>query len=172
QTETKATQFTDYLFGKKNEDGFRQGGLFSDTANEMGDIFRGFKYYFTGKGYTNSKGESFGDNEDSVFGHVKQMFGGFKKTLREYFFGTDEKDGAKEKMKGVFTDALAGIKAGFQNFSEAIFGPKKIGGKDNENYVDMNAVMEKVKGHAPKALAHGMIGAGVGLIGSMGGLDF
>ena len=164
----KAKKFSDYLFGTKGEDGHRHGGMFSDTANEMGDIFKGFKYYFTGKAYTNSKGESFADNEDSVFGHVKKMFTGFKNTLKEYFFGkNDEKKG---QLKGVFTNAMSSIKQGFQNFADAMFGPKRFGDKENKNYVDINEVMGKLKTHAPKAVAHSMIGAGVGLVGSMGGL--
>jgi len=164
----KATQFGNYLFGEKDGDGVRQGGLFSDTANEVGDMFKGFKYYFTGKAYTDSKGQKFEDNEDSVFGNVKSMFGSFKNTLKEYFFG---KDGEKKgQLKGVFTDSISMIKSGFQNFADAIFGPKKFGDKDNENYVNMEEVFGKMKDHAPKALAHGMIGAGAGIVASLGGM--
>jgi hypothetical protein len=155
----------DYLFGKASgENGKREGGLFSDTANELLDVWDGAKYYFTGKSYTNRAGVSFPDNEKSVFGHMKSMLGSFKDTMKTYLFGDKSEDADPDNKKGVLTGVLDGIHQGFINFSEAIFGPKEIGGKPNANYIAIDELKAKIKERAPKSLAYGMIGGGAGLL--------
>ena len=164
----------DYLFGEPDENGKRQGGLFSDTANQFLDIFDYSKYYFTGKGYTNRAGITFHDNEKSVFSELKSMFSGFKGTIKEYLFGTED-DNSDNKNEGILSGAIKSIQLGFQNFSNAIFGPKIIDGKLNKNFVAISELTKKLKEKAPKALAFGILGAGstlftggsLGLLGSL-----
>jgi len=164
----KMGKLADFIFGRPTgENGAREGGLMSDTANEMLDIWDGAKYYFTGKGYTNRAGVSFGDNENSVFGEVKKVFGGFKDTLKIYLFG-DKNANDPDLQKGVFTGAFNALKNGFTNFSEAMFGPKKNkDGTKNNNYIAFDEMTKKIKERAPKSLAFGIIGSGAGLL--MGG---
>lgn len=161
----KGSQFVDYLFGKKNEEGNREGGLFSDTANEFGDMWKGFKHYFTGNEYTDSKGKVIAKNDNSVFGNVKSMFGSFKKTMKEYFFGDEDPDKpAGERVRGVVTNIVDTLRGGFQNLSDALFGPKKFGDKENENHLNAAEFFKEFKAKMPKTLATGIIGGGAGLL--------
>ena len=154
----------DYLFGKpQGENGKREGGLFSDTANEMLDMWDGAKYYFTGKAYTNRAGVSFVQNDKSVFGEMKSMFRGFKDNMKTYLFGKKDAEGHQEQT-GILTGVINSVKDGFNNFSDAIFGPKKFNGKDNKYHLSFEAMNKKIKERAPKALAWGMVGAGSGLL--------
>ena len=159
-------KLTDFLFGLKDSTGKRKGGIFSDTANNLLDIFDGAKYYFTGRAYINRSGVSFPSNNKSVFGELKSMFGGFKDTIKSYLFGRRSQDGNIQET-GVLSSAVNSIKDGFQNFSDAIFGPRKIGGKDNKNYLIVGDLFKKFKERLPKALSFGILGAGSGLL--MGG---
>ena len=160
------SKLTDFLFGLKDSTGKRKGGMFSDTSNHLLDIFDNAKYYFTGKAYINRSGVSFPSNNKSVFGELKSMFSGFKNTITSYLFGRRNQDGNIQE-KGVLSTAVNSIKDGFQNFSDAIFGPRKIGGKDNKNYVIVGDLFKKFKERLPKALSFGIVGAGSGLL--MGG---
>ena len=81
-----------YLFGEKNaeKNNMYEGGIMSGVANEFADAADYMKYVFTGKGYTNRKGQTYADNQDkSVFGYITN---GFKKVgsyLMQYIFGED-----------------------------------------------------------------------------------
>jgi len=160
------SKLTDFLFGLKDSTGKRKGGMFSDTSNHLLDIFDSAKYYFTGKAYINRSGLSFPTNNKSVFGELKSMFSGFKDTIKSYLFGRRNQDGNIQET-GILSTAINSIKDGFQNFSNAIFGPQKIGGKDNKNYVIVSDLFKKFKERLPKSLSFGIIGAGSGLL--MGG---
>lgn len=157
-------KFGSYLFGTADGDGKRQGGLFSDTANSLLDIMDYGKYYFTGKAFKNRAGFAFAENENSVFGELKSMFGHYKDVMKTYLFGKKAEDGSDDESKGALSGILDGLKQGFQNFSDAIFGPKMIGGKENKNFVAIKELTVKLKERAPKALASGIVGGGTGLL--------
>jgi hypothetical protein len=146
-----------FLFGEKGEGDKRSGGLFSDTANEMGDMFNKFKSYFTGK---DKDGKDTGG--ESVFGHIKSFTSSFKDSIKEYLFGKDGEN--KDKAKGILNQFKESLLGGLQNFSEAIFGPKMIDGKENKNHWDSSDFFEKFKEGLPKVLAVGILGAGAGLL--------
>lgn len=170
---SKMKNVANFVFGKPDgENGKRTGGMLSDTANSFGDMWANAKYYFNGKSYTNSAGTKFGDNTDkSVFGEVRSIFRGFKATMKTYLVGDKNKDG-EVKEKGILTGALQGLKDGFHNFSEAIFGPRRDGKNSNETFKDLT---EKFKARAPKSLAIGgiagvgslVLGSKLGLLGSL-----
>jgi hypothetical protein len=159
------TKMGNYFLGSPNgENGKRQGGLLSNTANSLFDMFDGAKYYFTGKGYTNRAGVKFANNNESVFGNLKSMFKGFQSSMKEYLFGKKSEGDEGKKTGGVLSGILNSIKDGFNNFSEAIFGPKSMRGKYDSSF---NAITKKIKERAPKSTATGIIGGGAGLL--MGG---
>lgn len=155
-----AKRVGNYLFGEKGEDGKRSGGLFSDTANSLKETKDKVKDYFMGK-----------DNPDSVVNNMKGMFGSFKTSMREFLFGegTTTED-AKGKVKGVLSDFKDSLMDGFQSFGNMLFGVKRRN-KDGsyESNVDIDQITEEIKKRAPKTLASGIIGGGIGILASAGG---
>ena len=161
----KLSKLANYLFGDPGgANGARENGVFSQTANSLMDIWDGAKYYFTGKGYTNRAGDKFSDNNSSVFGELKSMFKDFKGNLKEYLFGKKDTNDPTNNTKGVFSGIVSSIGKGFQNFSDAMFGPKRIGGKDNQNHIVMDELFKNIKKKAPKSLAYGLLGGTAGLL--------
>ncbi len=159
----KFSNFTNYMFGHINIDGVREGGLFSDTFNEIKDIFRGFGHYFTGKPYKDSKGNQYPENENSVFSAIKDIAMDGYKATKEYIFGTDTDDnGNKKSSKPVIEIAKESIINGATNFHKAIFGDDTTTLEEHKEIVEELA--SKVKENAPKTLAWGAIGAGAGAL--------
>ncbi len=156
----------DYLFGK-SVDGRRENGLLGDAGNAFLDIWDGFKYYFTGKAYTNRAGVKFDDNkEGSVFGIVNNSFKNFAKDMKTYFVGDKNADNPHDK-KGVLSGVIEGMHKGFQNWKDALFGPSGLTDKHKED--TLNELSKSLKEKMPKAVAWGTIGAGVGVITSISG---
>lgn len=163
----KGKKLGDTLFGEMGEDGKRVDGMFAQSGNAMLDVWDGFRYYFTGKEYTNRAGVKFANNEkDSVFGEVKGMMRNFSKDMKSYFVG-DKKAEDPDNQKGVLTGAIDGIKEGFHNWRTALFGPKGMTKQNSKQSFD--EMMKTVKQRAPKALAWGTIGGGVGLATALTG---
>ncbi|HEY8405251.1 MAG TPA: hypothetical protein VIK67_00085, partial [Acholeplasma sp.] len=157
----------DFFFGKQSgPDGKREGGMFSDVANSFSDMWSSVKYYFTGRAYTNRAGIHFGDNtEKSVFGEVRRLFKNFRDDVKTYLFGKKGKEG-EDNEKGVFSGIIDTFKQGFHNFSEAIFGPKSVRGMNPNETI--KSMIEKIKERAPKSIAGGIVGGGIGLVAGGG----
>lgn len=64
-------------------------GLFAPVVRSFYDQLDHFKYIITGKGYTNRKGETFKDDENSVVGHLKNGYDFVFKNTMKYMFGDD-----------------------------------------------------------------------------------
>ena len=163
----------EWLLGAENEEGKREGGLFSDVSNEFKTFGNKIKLYFTGvvKDKDGNIIEKSKDGE-SVFGNIKQMGRDFKDNIKSWLFGDKEKDSktGKERVDGIFSGIGSMLKSGISNFSAAMFGTKqddsgkvipKIGGEE---------ILKKIKERAPKSIAGGIVGIGVGGLMSAGGL--
>jgi murein DD-endopeptidase MepM/ murein hydrolase activator NlpD len=157
----------DFFFGKQTgPDGKREGGMFSDVANSFADMWSGVKYYFTGRAYTDRAGRRFPDNtEKSVFGEVRSMFKSFRDSVKTYLFGK-KGEGKEDSEKGILSGVFETLKQGFHNFSEAIFGPKSVRGMNPNETVQ--AMIKKIKERAPKTIAGGIVGGGIGLLAGGG----
>lgn len=148
----------DYLFGKRNADGTFENGLLSDVGNELVGMKNKVKDYIMGP-----------DNENSVLNNIKSMFGSFKNSVKEFLFGDKDAD-VKEKAKGVLTDFGGALKDGFQSFANAFFGTKdKLNNGQLQNKINIDELTNKLKENAPKAIAGGIVGGGLGLIAGAGG---
>jgi len=148
-----------YLFGTKDGEGGRNDdGLFSDVYKQMRSQMFQIRNYITGAGYIDPvTGVEVPRNEDSVLGHAKTMIGQFTGTVKEYLFG---KEGDPD-IKGTLGGAISAIKSGFQSFGDAIFGTHKDKDGNSVSNFSVDDFVKETKKHAPKALATGLIGAGV-----------
>jgi len=161
----------DFTFGKKGEGegGYREGGLFSDVFNNMKEMGNRFISYFTGKDFKDKDGNEIkGDKENSVFGIFKKHLISFKDTMAEYIFGTNDKEGLKDKGKGFLGNIKDTLYEGGQVWLDAIFGMKDKAGEKVSAF-NVGDFTEKVKNALPKALAVGLLAGGAGLLASAGG---
>jgi len=159
-------KFGDWMFGKPDGKGVRRDGLLANTGNNILDMWDAAKYYFTGKGYVNRAGIKFEDNDESVLRQAKTIFKNFSKDLKHYLVG-DKKATDEDNKRGVLSGILGGLKQGFVNFKDAIFGPSDRAKKNGET--TFKELAESFKKKAPKALAWGTVGAGLGTGVAMAG---
>lgn len=145
-----------YIFGVQGASGLYSGGLLSGTANTFKGYGNRVKDYFT--------------REDGVFDRVKSstssLFGGSSGKDGDLKDFTFTEDGRRvTKVSSAIDKGADAIKQGFQNFTDLIFGPKTYkDGTANQNYINIDYLMGNIKENAPDALAHGIMGAGAGLL--------
>ena len=182
----KGKNIKENLLGELNEStGLRSGGILSETSNELHDVTRTMKAFFTGKEWTDSKGVKHNATENAVFPELKKDFNGLKNTVKSYLFG-DKKDTDGEGKKGGFVKgALNSLSDGFKTLGEALFGPSEYiaTGPDgrakvyrSRMSVEMKDFGKNLKERAPKMAAGGITGfiggalagsSGLGLLGSL-----
>ena len=107
--------------------------------------------------------------DDGVIGNIKNIGRGFRDSLREWLFGTDPSK-TKDDAKGLLSDVTDYFKQGMQGFTDLIFGQKfnkNTGKVESEIHVD--ELIGKIKERAPKAIASGIVGGGLGLLAGAGG---
>lgn len=75
-------EWKDKLFNEKD-------GVFGGVTSYMKDSFDYLRYVFNGKGYTNRKGETFPENENSVLDHLAGGWDFLYKNTMKYLFGDD-----------------------------------------------------------------------------------
>lgn len=163
KTKSKAKAGIDYLLGEKNADGNRKGGLFSSVYGEFTDMGRKFSSFFTGRGFTNSKGEYVKPEGSSVFGEMKSAISSVGSAIKEKYVGS----GVGEKGKGIITSAMDGLYEGIMDFKSAFTG-KKIDKSAIKDQTQKS--LKSIKDKLPKVLAWGGLGAGAALFTSGGGI--
>lgn len=79
---------SDKLFGSKNNDGVRNGGILSNMMNRSSDLYSGAMSYITGKGYRSKvTGEFIPDKETSMLGDMKIKFDRVRDSFATSLFG-------------------------------------------------------------------------------------
>ena len=160
----QANRAMDYLFGQKNENGARKGGVLSSSFNALSDMFYEVRSSMFGTKYVDSQGKAHGFNKHSIFNQVKISFLKGARSMRNYLFGEPEKnaDGSKKSFLDSITDKLG---EGFTNFKNFFFGAKT---SKEDGQAQFKAFMTETKKNMPKSLAMGAVGAGLGLFTNFG----
>lgn len=158
----KKNSIVDYLFGAKNEDGIRKGGAMSDAWNALSDMMLDTRAALFGTAFKDSKGVQHPENKDSIFHNFKDgLIKGFNH-LGDYLFGKSDPNKPKKPFLDRITDHLS---TGFTNFSNFFFGTKF---STEAGKAEFAQTMDTFKKHLPKALAVGIVGAGVGMFTNFG----
>lgn len=148
----KLKKLGEYLFGVK-VDGKRTGGLFANTRDQLVAGKDRVVDYFAGK-------ENGHFRDDTVFGNLRNMGRSAKSSVKNAF-----------SNDGSFSGVGEYFKTGFKNFGDLIFGSiNHIRGQNGHVDVDHSEIINTVKERAPKSLAGGIVGLGVGAMGAAGGL--
>ena len=149
------------LLGNKDEDGNSVGGLLSGVKNGMNDIFGHLKYQITGKGWKDSKGNTYEDSETSVVATLKSMGNSVKNGIMEKLFGRKneetgerEKEGILSKFTDTFKKGLDGWKSAFLGEDVTQMDPKDVSKK----------ISDKLHGYTKDATMGAAIGAGTGML--------
>lgn len=117
-------KISDKVFGIKNADGVRYGGMLSSLMNKGSDMFNSAKNYLIGSGYTSKvTGEHIPAKEDSVLSSAKNMFSDVKISFMDFLFGKNQIDdegniiedtrsgGLINDVKKTFHDTMNSVKS-------------------------------------------------------------
>ena len=146
---------------------FRKIAQFSRTTS---DVVQGavndidnllFKVLF---GFDNSGGPTF---YQQFTAEMRSMFGKYKDSIKDAFFGGDNEENEEGKKKGVIQTAISTVANGFNDLSEDIFGKSIVNGAKD---IDIKKMGEKFRAAMPKGFAGGVTGAGLSLVGGSLGL--
>jgi hypothetical protein len=161
---SKAADLRDYLFGTIDGEGVRSGGAFSGAFNSLGDMFKGLRGSMFGTAYKDSTGKEVPYNDNNVMSDIKKgVLAGFK-DMRTYLFGSPKKDADGKEVS--FMDQVHDtLGEGFNNFKNFFFGTNT---SKEEGVKAYKEAMTDFKAKLPKAMAWGIVGAGVATIGNFG----
>lgn len=160
------------IFGKKGEDGYIDGGLFSGVQNKAKDIWKEIGFHINGKEYTDSAGNKHeADPENSVIGRVKGIFGTITDSIKYRLFGDKDEEGKDDKKKGnVVGGIINTFKEGLLGWKHALFGddPEKDADQQISDFKEkaMKAIPDlgvgAIGGLAMSQLSGGLLGAMIG----------
>ena len=179
-TETKAYKWIkgktegiiDLVFGKKNGNGLtgRSGGAFSGAFNTLSDVFFDVRRELFGTAYKDSSGKDHGEYKGSVLGSFKSAVSSAFDNMNEYLFGSKKEQEVDKDGKPVsFLDKMVNyLDIGMNNFSKAIFGKSTMSGDGEVKSGAFKEFSEGFKKHLPKALAVGVVGAGIATFSNFG----
>lgn len=182
----KGKDIKENLLGELDEStDLRSGGILSETSNELHDVTRTMKAFFTGKEWIDSKGVKHDATENAVFPELTKDFNGLKDIVKSYLFGDKNDADGEGKKGGLVKGALNSLSDGFKTLGEALFGPSEYiaTGPDGRAKVYRNRMSDEMKDfgknlkeRAPKMAAGGITGfiggalagsSGLGLLGSL-----
>lgn len=156
------------LFGERDQNGNKKGGLFESSRNRIKDTWSELKMHINGRGFTDSQGREhkLDDDDESLLGKTVKVFKGLKDGLQERIFGKKGKDGKEDDKKGksIFSSIHESLTQGLQGWKEAIFGPSDDPEKNAK--FDKEKIKEGIMKAAPDAIM-GTVGGT--LLGAMSG---
>ena len=161
------------IFGKKDENGYKQGGMFSAIQNKSKDIWHEMGSKIKGTDWIDADGNVHkGDKENSVLGKVSSVFKEVSESVRYRLFGDKDKDGdGAEKKTGVIGGLVESLKLGLQGWKTTLFGsddPEKSEKDMMEDFKKkaMDAIpslgVGALAGLGTSVLSGGLLGAIVG----------
>ena len=150
--------FAKSIFGEKNQDGFREGGLIAGAQNKIKDTWHALNLRITGKSYKDSEGKLHTSESDDVkpaFATVKEKMHEIGDAIRVRLFGEDEEDLKDGKKKGVVSNLVNSLKTGLVSWKNALFGT---------NDTDIDKSVEEIKKKAMDAVPDIAVGATGGAV--------
>lgn len=178
------------LFGTKNENGFSEGGAFSEMQNKVKDTFNDLVFTITGKPQVMSDGTVLKDDNanTSVFSQIKTSMKTVADDAITYLFGpkealTDE-DGnpvvdsrgrpiTKRSKTGIFSTFTEDVSEGFNDFNKSLFGERYKKDKNGDYILDENGnkILETFGDRVKQILPNATVGAvaGAGFLGTLFG---
>ena len=164
----KKNLLVDKLFGEKDDNGDREGGIFSTARNSIVDFFKAVKHSLTGESYTDSNGNVINRSDDAIFTKIKKTGETLWDRSKKFLMGGDGQEGILKRAYTSFMDGL-------DNFRETLFGKANIAGYKSEGRKTMGEFADSIKQNLPKAAAKGLLMTGarmvfaskLGLLGSI-----
>ena len=166
------TPMKEHLFGKKDENGYRDGGIFEGVNNRMKESFYSLRRMITGKGYIDAEGNQVPDANDeemknTVAGKLKGMLTGLKDGIREKLFGKkaenedeEDKEGLLPKAKKKLNSGVSSLLQGLTGWKHALFGESDDEvDPEEEGKKTLDKIKEKAKDVLPSALTGSLVGA-------------
>lgn len=154
------------IFGEKNADGFREGGLLAGAQNKIKDTWHAINLRITGKGYVDSEGNEHTTESDGVRSAsaiVKDVMSDIGEGIRFKLFGDKDKKKDKDgkEKSGLVGNIIDSMKEGVVSWKNALFGT---------NDKDVKSAVDDVKKKALDAMPNATVGAlGGAVVGHISG---
>ena len=156
-----------FVFGKKNEKGYREDGMLSGVSNKIHDMMQSVAARIDGKDWTDANGtvHRADDPNESIFNKAKATLNKVTNSFKKVFVGDDENrprdpnaesvvDSIQEASKDLFSSAK-------RNFEQLIFGNDYADLDEEGKKARIAKVKEDVKKRAQDGIKGSLIGGGV-----------
>lgn len=157
-----------FIFGKKNEDGYREGGMLSGVSNKIHDVMQSVAARIDGKEWTDIHGKVHKpDNpEDSILNKAKSTIDKAADKFKEVFSGkkgnTNSDEGSViDDIRNSSKDLLSDAK---KNIDDLLFGEDFAELDDSQKQARIKKAREDIKERTQSGLKGGLAGAGISMI--------
>lgn len=157
-----------FIFGKKNEDGYREGGMLSGVSNKIHDVMQSVAARIDGKEWTDIHGKVHKpDNpEDSILNKAKSTIDKAADKFKEVFSGKKENTNTDEgsvidDIRNSSKDLLSDAK---KNIDDLLFGKDFSELDDSQKQARIKKAKEDIKERTQAGLKGGLAGAGISMI--------
>lgn len=157
-----------FIFGNKNEDGYREGGLLSGVSNKIHDVMQSVAARIDGKEWTDIHGKVHKpDNpEDSILNKAKSTIDKAADKFKEVFSGKKENTNTDEgsvidDIRNSSKDLLSDAK---KNIDDLLFGKDFSELDDSQKQARIKKAKEDIKERTQAGLKGGLAGAGISMI--------
>lgn len=157
-----------FIFGKKNEDGYREGGMLSGVSNKIHDVMQSVAARIDGKEWTDIHGKVHKpDNpEDSILNKAKSTIDKAADKFKEVFSGKKENTNTDEgsvidDIRNSSKDLLSDAK---KNIDDLLFGEDFSELDDSQKQARIKKAKEDIKERTQAGLKGGLAGAGISMI--------
>ena len=157
-----------FIFGKKDEKGYREGGMLSGVSNKVHDMMQSVASRIDGKEWTDVNGKVHKpDNpEDSILNKAKSAVSNAANKFKEVFSGKDDTkknnegsviDNIRDSSKDLFSDAKRDI-------DDLMFGEGYSELDESQKQAKINKAKEDIKQRTQAGIKGGLAGAGASLV--------
>lgn len=157
-----------FIFGNKNEDGYREGGMLSGVSNKIHDVMQSVAARIDGKEWTDIHGKVHKpDNpEDSILNKAKSTIDKAADKFKEVFSGKKENTNTDEgsvidDIRNSSKDLLSDAK---KNIDDLLFGKDFSELDDSQKQARIKKAKEDIKERTQAGLKGGLAGAGISMI--------
>ena len=167
---TVLSPVTNLIFGKKGDEGYREGGMLSGVSNKIHDMMQSVAARIDGKDWTDQNGNvhKADDPNESIFAKAKATITNAAKRFKKIFTGdendrqanSDDGESVVDSIKSSSKDLFSSAK---RNFEQLLYGDDYADLDEEGKKARIAKVKDDIKKRVGDGLKGGLIGGGVSM---------